>query len=72
MSTNAVKVIAQVSQSINAQLVEESERLGIPKTSIVTMALEQYFSQKQAMRAMADIGQVIQKLEDIEKRIEKQ
>lgn len=72
MSTNAVKVIAQISQSINAQLVEESERLGIPKTSIVTMALEQYFSQKQAMRAMADIGQVIQKLEDIEKRIEKQ
>lgn len=70
-NNNAVKVIAQVSQSINAQLVEESERLGIPKTSIVTMALEQYFSQKQAMRAMSDMGQVIQKLEDIEKRIEK-
>ena len=69
--SNTVRVIIQVSDSLNAQLVEESERLGIPKTSIVTVALEQYFTQKQAMRAMSDMGQVIQKLEDLERRLEK-
>ncbi|MCM3406067.1 hypothetical protein [Cytobacillus oceanisediminis] len=70
--SNTVRVIIQVSESLNEQLVEESERLGLAKTAIVTVALEQYFSQKQAMRAMSDIGQVIQKLEDLEKRIDKQ
>jgi hypothetical protein len=70
--SNTVRVIIQVSESLNEQLVEESERLGLAKTAIVTVALEQYFSQKKAMRAMSDIGQVIQKLEDLEKRIDKQ
>lgn len=69
--SNTVRVIIQVSESLNGQLVEESERLGIPKTSIVTVALEQYFSQKQAIRAMSDMGQVMQKLDDLEKQLKK-
>lgn len=70
--SNAVRVIVQVSDSLNNQLIEESERLGIPKTSIVTFALEQYFSQKEAMRAMSDMGQIMQKLQQIETRLEKE
>ncbi|EJP0467891.1 MULTISPECIES: hypothetical protein [Terrabacteria group] len=67
-----VRVNTQVSDELNDKLVAESERIGVPKSTIVTMALETYFQQKESIKAMTDIGLVIQKLEDLEKRIEKQ
>lgn len=69
MANNVVRVIAQVSEYMNEKLVAESERLGIPKNSIVVYALEQYFNQKEAMRAMSDMGQVMQKLDDLERKL---
>jgi len=53
--SNTVRVIIQVSDYLNSQLIEESDRLGIPKTSIVSFALDQYFIQKEGMRAMPNL-----------------
>lgn len=68
--TKTYRVIIQVSEHINDRLVEESERLGIAKTAVVTFALQNYFLQKDAMQRVQDISVILDKLEKIESKLE--
>lgn len=68
--SNLVRVNTSISQELNEKLVAESERIGVAKATIITMALDNYFQQKEAMRSMSDLGKVIQKLEDLEEKID--
>ncbi|EJP0467881.1 hypothetical protein [Nocardia sp. NPDC019309] len=66
-----IRVNTSVSTTMNDWLNKQSEETGIPKSTIVMLALENYYQQKEVMKSMSDMGAIMAKLEEIENRIEK-
>ncbi|WP_137744927.1 hypothetical protein [Robertmurraya siralis] len=66
-----VRVNTRISSKLNEWLDKQSDETGVPKSTIVMLALENYFQQKEAMKSMGNMGDILKKLEEIEKRIEK-
>lgn len=59
----------RVSVQANEWLDKESESTGIPKSVLVLMAIEQFIQQREMMSKMGDMGQIVEALERLEKRI---
>lgn len=66
-----VRVNTRISKTLNAWLDEQSKETGVPKSTLVMLALENYYTQKEVMKNMSDMGAILGKLEEIEKRIER-
>lgn len=64
-----VRVNARISSVLNDWLDEQSAKTGISKSTLIMMAVDKYKEQSEAMRAMADMGAVMEKLEQIEKQL---
>jgi len=61
-----VRVNTRISATLNKWLDEQTEKTGIPKSTIIHLALEQFVSQKETIDTM---GLLLKKLEDLEKKI---
>jgi len=61
-----VRVNTRISAILNKWLDEQTEKTGIPKSTIIHLALEQFVSQKETIDTM---GLLLKKLEDLEKKI---
>ena len=66
------RVNTRIGADANAWLDAESERTGVPKSTLIHLAIEQYIQQKEAMSKMADMGQLVQAIERLESRIAKE
>ena len=66
-----VRINTRISQKANEWLDKESAISGIPKSTLVLLAVENYIQQKEVMAQMADMGELMRKLEAIERKIEK-
>lgn len=66
-----VRVNTRISSKLNEWLDKQSDETGVPKSTIVMLALENYFQQKEAIKNMGDMGLILEKLELIEKQMEK-
>lgn len=66
-----VRVNTRISKTLNAWLDKESQETGVPKSTLVMLALENYYTQREVMKNMGDMGAILNKLEEIEKRIER-
>ena len=66
-----VRVNTRIGADANAWLDEESNRTGVPKSTLIHLAIEQYIQQKEAFARMADIGQLVQAIERLETKIAK-
>lgn len=66
-----VRVNTRVSTRINDWLDAESAKTGVPKSTLIMLALEQQYKEQQAMQKMAEIGPLLQKLDEIEKELKK-
>ena len=66
-----VRVNTRVSKTMNDWLEKETRETGVPKSTIMFLALEQYKQQKQVMEDFSNIGLVIKKLEELEEKIDK-
>ena len=64
-----VRVNTRISVSANKWLDEQSRETGIPKSTLILLAIETYKQQRETVAMMADVGQLIQKLDDIERKI---
>lgn len=64
-----VRVNTRISEKANAWLDKESNESGIPKSTLILLAVENYIQQKEAFAMMADMGQVVHKLDALEKAI---
>ena len=62
-----VRVNTRISKDINDWLDNETEKTGVPKSTLIFLALEQYVQQKSVMRDFSNLGIVIEKLESLEK-----
>jgi len=61
-----VRVNTRISKTCNEWLDKRSEETGVPKSTLIFLALEQYMSQTDAI---SSIGALFEKLEKIEKQI---
>lgn len=64
-----VRVNARVSASANAWLDKYSEESGVPKSTLIYLAIESYREQKEAFEKISDMHKLMEKLEEIEKKI---
>lgn len=69
MAVEMTRVNTRVSKTINDWLDSESAATGLPKSTIIMLALENYYQQKEVMKSMSDMGALMEKLENIEKRL---
>ena len=66
-----VRVNTRIGADANDWLDAESERTGVPKSTLIHLAIEQYIQQKEAFSRMADMGQLVQAIEELGKKIDK-
>lgn len=66
MAAEMVRVNTRISATLNEWLDKQSERTGIPKSTLIHLALEQYVTQKDAIDTM---GLMLQKLDSLDKRL---
>lgn len=62
-----VRVNTRISAEVNRWLDEESQRAGVPKSTLIHLALTYYMQQK---RAISTIEEVIMRLDRIEELME--
>lgn len=62
-----VRVNTRISKKINDWLDKQSEVTGVPKSTLIYLALEQYVQQKEAVDVM---GAVLHKLEKLENKLD--
>ena len=65
-----VRVNTRISKKMNDWLESVTEETGVPKTTQIMLALETYSQQQRAMDMMSGYGDLVDKLEKIEKTLE--
>lgn len=64
-----VRINTRISSVLNEKLDKESDDTGIPKSTLVMLALENYYQQKEALKTMTDMSTVLDRIEQLEKRL---
>lgn len=64
-----VRVNTRISRVANKWLDNQSLETGIPKSTLILLAIENYMREQEVMARMADMGQLMEKLNMIEKKI---
>lgn len=67
--SNMVRVNTRIGKDANHWLDSESERTGVPKSTLIHLAVEQYIQQREAVQRMADIGDLVAAIERLEEKI---
>lgn len=66
-----VRVNTRISAKANDWLDSESEESGIPKSTLILLAVENYIREKEAFGLMADMGQLVAKIDEMERTIQR-
>lgn len=61
-----VRVNTRISAKLNEWLDNQSKETGVPKSTQIMLAVEQYYQQKEVMNKMSDMNQIIEKLRQLE------
>lgn len=64
-----VRINTRIGANANKWLDDESERTGVPKSTLVHLAIEQYIQQKEAFQRMADMGEIVSAIERLEEKL---
>ena len=64
-----VRINTRISVKSNEWLDAQSYETGIPKSTLILLAIENYIQQKEAMQMMGDMGMLIERLERIEDKL---
>lgn len=70
-SVEMVRVNTRISSTLNDKLDQESKETGIPKSTLVMIALENYYQQKEAVKSMTDLNQILRKLDELQEVIDR-
>lgn len=65
-----VRVNTRISAELNDWLDIESKKTGLSKSSIMMMATENYRKEKEVIKGMVDMGQLVAKIEELEKVVQ--
>jgi len=67
---NMVRVNTRISKQANEWLDSQSETSGIPKSTLILLAIENYIQQKEVMERMSDMSELMDKLNAIENKLQ--
>ena len=67
-----VRVNTRISYDANKWLDERSEASGLPKSTLIMLAIEQYINSQDAMKRMGDLGELVQAIQSLEEKVTKQ
>lgn len=65
-----VRINTRISKNANEWLDNQSKETGIPKSTLVLLAIENYIQQKEVMEKMADMTVLMEKLNAIENKLQ--
>ena len=65
-----VRVGTRIRKDLNDWLDQQSEETGLPKSTQIMMAIENYQQQKMAKGQLSELGEMISKLEEMAKQVE--
>lgn len=65
-----VRINTRISQNANEWLDNKSKETGIPKSTLVLLAIENYIQQKEVMEKMSDMTVLMEKLNAIESKLQ--
>ena len=63
------RINTRISVKSNEWLDKESYKTGIPKSTLILLAIENYIQQKEAFEMMGDMGMLVERLERIENKL---
>lgn len=66
-----VRVNTRISQNANNWLDSESNKTGIPKSTLILLAIENYIREKQVIKGMEDMSDLYHKMEELEKAVKR-
>lgn len=64
-----IRLNTRVSKIVNDWLDKRSEETGVPKSTLVFLAVEEYKKNTEVIEMMGDMSTVLTKLEDLEQKI---
>lgn len=70
MGGEMVRVNTRIGSEANEWLDSYSNQTGIPKSTLIHLAIENYIQQKQVMARMSDMGEIVSALERLEKKLD--
>ena len=65
-----VRVNTRIGAEANEWLDNYSGDTGIPKSTLIHLAIENYIQQKQVMARMADMGDIVSAIERLEQKLD--
>jgi len=66
-----VRVNTRISGKANNWLDNESKESGVPKSTLILLAIESYIREKEAFSMMADMGELVAKIDELEKAVQR-
>lgn len=70
-SKDVVRVNTRISKTLNDWLDRRSKETGYSKSTLIMLALENYYQQTEVIEKMGDMQSIYQELKDIKKQIKK-
>lgn len=71
MAAEMVRVNTRVSKPVNEWLDKRSEETGVPKSTLIFLAIENYKKENDVMEMMGDMGSIMQKLEELQVAVQR-
>lgn len=64
--TGMIRVNTRISEDLNDWLDAYSEQTGLPKSTLIHLALENYRREKEAFEMMGDMSNIMNKIDSLE------
>lgn len=68
--SNMMRVNTRIGKDANRWLDNESERTGVPKSTLIHLAVEQYIQQKEAVASMSSVNELLDRLQALESKVD--
>lgn len=65
-----VRVNTRISKTLNDWLDKRSEKTGLSKSTIIMLALENYYQQTEVVEKMTDLASLYRELEEIKSKLD--
>lgn len=66
-----VRVNTRISEKANEWLDAESNKTGIPKSTLILLAIENYIREKQVIKGMEDMSDLYTKMQELEEAVKR-
>jgi len=70
--SNMVRINTRISKTLNDWLDNRSKETGVPKSTLIFLAIEQYMQQQRAMDMAKGLSDVVGAIKELESKIDAQ